>query len=55
MSLEPRHPLFEITRARLLEFVRQPEALFWVFVFPVLLAVVLGLAFPNRPPGTCCR
>ena len=51
MSLEPRHPLFEITRARLLEFVRQPEALFWVFGFPVLLAVVLGLAFRNRPPG----
>lgn len=51
MSLEPRHALLEITRARLLEFVRQPEALFWVFGFPVLLAVVLGLAFRNRPLG----
>ena len=51
MSLRPAHPLLEITRARLLEFVRQPEALFWVFGFPVVLAVVLGLAFRNRPPG----
>jgi ABC-type polysaccharide/polyol phosphate export permease len=49
---EPRpHPLLEITRARLLEFVRQPEALFWVFGFPVIMAVVLGLAFRSRPPG----
>jgi ABC-type multidrug transport system permease subunit len=32
------------------EFVREPEAIFWVFVFPILLAAVLGLAFRNRPP-----
>jgi ABC-2 type transport system permease protein len=44
------HPLLELTRARLLEFVREPEALFWVFVFPVLLALALGIAFRNRPP-----
>jgi ABC-2 type transport system permease protein len=46
------HPLFELTRARLLEFVREPEALFWVFVFPVLLALALGIAFRSRPPAT---
>jgi ABC-2 type transport system permease protein len=45
------NPLWEITRARWLEFMRQPEALFWVFVFPVILAVALGLAFRSRPPG----
>ncbi len=44
------HPLVELTRARLLEFVREPEAVFWVFVFPVLLAVALGVAFRTRPP-----
>jgi ABC-type multidrug transport system permease subunit len=42
-------PLYELTRARLLEFLRQPEAVFWVFGFPVLMAVVLGLAFRSQP------
>ena len=50
MSDPAPHPLLEITRARLLEFWRQPEALFWVFGFPVIMAVVLGLAFRNKPP-----
>ena len=45
------NPLWEITRARWLEFMRQPEALFWVFCFPVIMAVVLGLAFRSRPPA----
>jgi ABC-2 type transport system permease protein len=44
------HPLLELTRARILEFVREPEAWFWTFVFPVLLAIVLGVAFRARPP-----
>jgi len=34
---------------RFLEFIREPEALFWVFVFPVLLAAGLGIAFRNHP------
>jgi ABC-2 type transport system permease protein len=45
-----RGPLVELTIARVVEFVREPEAIFWVFVFPVLLAGVLGLAFRSRPP-----
>lgn len=45
------HPLAELTRVRLLEFRREPEALFWVFVFPVLLAVALGIAFRETPPA----
>src|SRR3954447_10084827 len=44
------HPLFELTTARVKEFVREPEALFWVFFFPVLLAVALGLAFREKGP-----
>jgi ABC-type multidrug transport system permease subunit len=32
-----------------MEFLREPEAIFWVFVFPVLLALGLGIAFRNRP------
>lgn len=43
------HPLHELTRVRVLEFLREPEAIFWVFVFPVLLALGLGIAFRNRP------
>jgi ABC-type multidrug transport system permease subunit len=30
-------------------FLREPEAIFWIFVFPILLAVGLGIAFRNRP------
>jgi ABC-type multidrug transport system permease subunit len=41
-------PLAELTRARLLEFVREPEAIFWAFVFPILMALSLGIAFPAR-------
>lgn len=46
----PSPPLVELTRARLVEFVREPEALFWVFAFPVLLALALGLAFREKAP-----
>ena len=30
--------------------MREPGALFWVFVFPILLTAILGLAFRSRPP-----
>ena len=44
------HPLIELTLARIREAIRQPEALFWVFVFPALLALALGIAFRNTGP-----
>jgi len=47
---ERQHPLAALTRTRILEFVREPEALFWVFAFPILMALVLGFAFRDRPP-----
>jgi ABC-2 type transport system permease protein len=43
------HPLVQLTLVRFREFVREPEALFWVFAFPLLLAAGLGIAFRNRP------
>src|SRR6202795_411640 len=43
------HPLVQLTLVRFREFVREPEALFWVFAFPILLAAGLGIAFRNRP------
>ena len=42
----------QLTRVRYREFFREPEAVFWVFVFPVLLAAGLGIAFRNRAPDT---
>src|SRR5271166_5550039 len=35
--------------ARLLELKREPEVVFWVFIFPLLLALGLGIAFRNKP------
>jgi ABC transporter DrrB family efflux protein len=43
-------PLVQLTLWRVREFLREPEAVFWVFAFPVLLALALGLAFTNRGP-----
>jgi len=43
------HALVQLTLTRFREFLREPEALFWVFIFPILLAGGLGLAFRNRP------
>ena len=47
--MKTRHPIIAITLARLREFVRRPEAVFWVYFFPVLMVVVLGIAFRNKP------
>src|SRR5262249_6976364 len=33
---------------RVLLFVREPEAIFWVFLFPLVLAGVLGFAFRSK-------
>ena len=49
-EVRPGHPLVELTLARVRELMREPEAVFWVFVFPILLAGILGLAFRSRPP-----
>jgi ABC-2 type transport system permease protein len=42
--------LVQLTLVRFREFLREPEALFWVFGFPIILAAGLGVAFRNRPP-----
>jgi len=41
------HPLVELALARLREFVREPEAIFWAFIFPILMSVTLAVAFPG--------
>jgi ABC-type multidrug transport system permease subunit len=35
--------------SRLKEMYREPEVIFWVFIFPILLALGLGIAFRNKP------
>jgi ABC-2 type transport system permease protein len=44
-------PLAQLTLAWMRGFYREPEALFWVFGFPIVLAFALGIAFKNRGPG----
>lgn len=46
----PALSIVQLTLVRIKEFVREPEALFWSFVFPLLLAAGLGIAFRSRPP-----
>jgi ABC-2 type transport system permease protein len=41
--------LAQLTLVRFREFVREPEAVFWTFFFPVVLAIGLGIAFRNKP------
>lgn len=47
---ESHHPLLELTATRVREFLREKEAVFWVFVFPVLMTFALGIAFRNTTP-----
>ena len=42
-------PLVQLVLARLREFYREPEAVFWVYGFPLLMATALGIAFRNQP------
>ena len=44
------HPLIELTTMRVREFLREREAVFWVFIFPVLMTFALGIAFRNTAP-----
>ena len=55
---QPTHPVRRNGRwsgyrhllwARIIELKREPEVVFWVFIFPLLLAAGLGIAFRNRP------
>lgn len=47
---ETLHPLLELTAMRVREFLREKEAVFWVFIFPVLMTFALGIAFRNTAP-----
>ena len=55
MSDSPKQPWYrywppaQFVLARLLELMREPEALFWVYGFPILMTLALGIAFRNQP------
>jgi ABC-2 type transport system permease protein len=42
--------LVQLISVRFKEYTREPEALFWSFGFPILLAIGLGIAFRSKPP-----
>ncbi|HEX9621343.1 MAG TPA: ABC transporter permease [Polyangiaceae bacterium] len=46
---EGESALVELVKTRLREFWRERGIIFWVFGFPILMAVGLGLAFRSRP------
>jgi ABC-2 type transport system permease protein len=44
------NPLRELIKSRIREFLREPGYVFWVFGFPLLMAIGLGLAFRSKAP-----
>ena len=48
MSDRLSSPLVQLTLARIREFIREPEAVFWAFVFPIVVSLALAFAFPSR-------
>ncbi len=51
---EIHHPVIELTIVRTKEFLRETEAIFWVFGFPLILALGLRLRLPLKAarPGS---
>src|SRR5579859_5778861 len=44
------HAFLQLILSRLREFYREPEAVFWVYGFPLILAIGLGIAFSGGKP-----
>ena len=44
------HPISQLTLVKVKEYLREPEAVFWILIFPVLLALALGIAFRSGEP-----
>src|SRR6187431_337383 len=42
-------PLWELTISRMRIFYREPAAVFWVYGFPLVMALSLGTAFRENP------
>jgi len=48
-AMNNAHPLLQLILVRIREFIREPEAVFWAILFPIVLTAGLGIAFRNRP------
>lgn len=48
MSDRVSSPIVQLTLARFREFIREPEAVFWTFVFPIAVSLALAMAFPSK-------
>jgi ABC-type multidrug transport system permease subunit len=46
------HPLVTMSLARLREFIREPQVVFWSYAVPLILVLTLGFAFRDRPIKT---
>ena len=42
------HPIVALGTVKIREYLREPEAIFWILVFPILLALALGIAFRTK-------
>jgi ABC-2 type transport system permease protein len=42
-------PIWELTVSRMRIFYREPAAVFWVYGFPLVMAMSLGMAFREKP------
>lgn len=49
MTERSRSPLLQLSIMRLRLFIREPAAIFWVYGFPVLMMISLGVAFRDNP------
>ncbi len=47
-----RSPLLQLWLARFRELYRDPSAIFWIYGFPILMVVALGIAFRSQPVET---
>ena len=50
--MKPYNPIKELFLTRMRTFYREPEAIFWTYGFPLILTILLGIAFRNRQPAT---
>jgi ABC-type multidrug transport system permease subunit len=50
IAMSSGHPFAQLFLARLREYYRDPEVLFWLYGFPLILTVGLGSAFSSRKP-----
>lgn len=44
-----QNPIYQMVLTRLIEFIRKPQAVFWVYFFPLMMAFSLGIAFREKP------